>query len=56
MVEHLLEHHFDTIFPRIEQRALADKRFGAMFAMCAKFGQAELPKNAPRFDALKAAV
>jgi len=27
-----------------------------MFGICAKFGQSELPKNAPRFDALKAAV
>jgi hypothetical protein len=56
LLEHLLEHHFDTIFPRVEQRALVDKRFGAMFGICAKCGQAELPKNAPRFDALKAAV
>jgi hypothetical protein len=56
LLEHLLEHHFDVIFPRVEQRALGDKRFGAMFSICAKCGQAELPKNAPRFDALKAAV
>jgi hypothetical protein len=56
LLEHLLEHHFDAIFPRVEQRALVDKRFGAMFGICAKFGQSELPKNAPRFDALKAAV
>ena len=56
LLEHLLEHHFDSIFPRVEQRALADKQFAAMFAVCWKFGQAELPENATRFDALKAAV
>ena len=56
LLEHLLEHHFDTIFPRVEQRALADKHFAAMFGVCSKFGQADLPKNASRFDALKAAV
>jgi hypothetical protein len=56
LLEHLLEYHFDTIFPRVEQRASVDKRFGEMFGICSKFGQAELPENAQRFDALKAAV
>jgi hypothetical protein len=56
LLEHLLEHHFDTIFPRVEQRARTDKRFAAMFGICSKFGQAELARNASRFDALKAAV
>ncbi len=56
LLEHLLEHHFDTIFPRVEQRATVDKRFGETFRMCAKFGQAELPQNASRFDALKATL
>jgi hypothetical protein len=56
LLEHLLEHHFHVIFPRVEQRALVDKQFGDMFGICSKFGQAELPENAPRFDALKATV
>ncbi len=56
LLEHLLEHHFDVIFPRVEQRVRMDKRFGETFGMCAKFGQAELPENAPRFDALMAAM
>ena len=56
LLEHLLEHHFDVIFSRVEQRASVDKRFGDMFGICAKFGQAELPDNAVRFDALKKAV
>ncbi len=56
LLEHLLEYHFDAIFPRVERRVRVDKWFGAMFGICSKFGQAELPGNAPRFDALQAAV
>ena len=56
LLEHLLEYHFDSIFLRVDQLARADKRFGAMFAICSKCGQAELPANATRFDALQAAV
>jgi len=56
LLEHLLEHHFDFIFPRVEQQVSVDKRFGETFGMCAKCGQAELPDNALRFDALMAAV
>jgi hypothetical protein len=56
LLEHLLEHHFDSIFPRVEARARNDKLFASMFGVCARFGQAELPANARRFDALQASI
>jgi hypothetical protein len=52
-LEHLLEYHFDVIFPRVQERARSNKRFADMFARCWRFGQSDLPENAKRFDALK---
>src|SRR5437763_13581729 len=34
LLEHLLEHHFATYFPRVEQMALADPLFGDTFLGC----------------------
>jgi len=56
LLEHLLEHHFELIFPRVERRVSVDKLFADTFTRCAKFGQSDLPENARRFDALKAAL
>lgn len=53
LLEHLLGEHFDAIFPRAEQRALADPLFARMFLMCWKFGQTEQPGFEERFDALR---
>ena len=53
LLEHLLEHHFDLIFPRVERAAKMDLRFADMFRRCWKFGQSELAGNASRFDALQ---
>ena len=53
LLEHLLEHHFAAIFPRVQQRALADPLFADTFLRCAQFGQAEEPSNAQRFQWLR---
>jgi hypothetical protein len=52
LLEHLLQHHFELMFPRVEERANSDTLFADTFKRCWKLGQAELPKNAARFDAL----
>jgi hypothetical protein len=57
LLEHLLEYHFDHLFPQISALARSDKFFARTVAMCWKFGDAEKPENAVRFgqllDALK---
>lgn len=53
LLEHLLEHHFEAIFPRVEAAAAADPIFADMFLRCWKFGRSELPANAAKFDALR---
>jgi hypothetical protein len=56
LLEHLLEHHFTTYFPRVEELALAEPLFGDTFLRCWQFGQAEAPGNAKRFEALQKRV
>ena len=51
LLEHLLEHHFEAFFPRVEQAA-ANPLFADTFSLCWKFGQAEIPANSARWDAL----
>lgn len=53
LLEHLMEHHFELIFPRVEQLTKVDKMFADTFTRCWKLGEAELPQNASRFDALR---
>lgn len=53
LLEHLLEHHFDTIFPPVEKAAKENQLFEDMFCGCRKFGQSEVQKNAERFDRLQ---
>jgi hypothetical protein len=54
LLEHLLEHHFELVFPRVEARANRDPLFADTFKRCWKLGQAALPLNATRFDELSA--
>jgi hypothetical protein len=54
VLEHLLEHHFELIFPRVEALALADARFADTFSSCWKFGQNKEVANSARFEALLA--
>lgn len=53
LVEHLLEHHFRTFFPRLEALSRTSVRFGDCFKMCWKLGQARHPANRKRFHALE---
>jgi hypothetical protein len=50
LVEHLLEYHFELIFPLVRQAALNSVRFADTFERCWWFGQAEYPKNARRIN------
>lgn len=53
LVEHLLEHHFDLIFPKVKEAVHENKCFADTFCGCWKFGQAEKAGNARRFDRLE---
>lgn len=52
VLEHLLEHHFELLFPRVESLALSCPRFASTFGMCWKIGQSTVPDNESRFDVL----
>jgi hypothetical protein len=52
LLEHLLEYHFDGFIARVEETAAADRLFGHMVSICGKFGHAEEPGRAARFDRL----
>jgi hypothetical protein len=52
VLEHLLEHHFESMFPRVEELARSNSNFALTFRGCSKFGQSELPENSKRFDRL----
>jgi len=54
LLEHLLEYHFEMIFPRVLKASRRNKLFADTFCRCSKFGQSELPSNAKRIDGLKA--
>jgi len=49
LLEHLLEEHFDLIFPRVEAAVGTDAFFADTFSRCWQFGQATIPENARRF-------
>jgi hypothetical protein len=53
LLEHLLEHHFETLFPRVRREALASVRFADTVASCWPFGFAALPRNLARMQRLK---
>ena len=52
LLEHLLEYHFDLIFPRVEAAAKSNAYFADTTAQCWKFGEAKQPERAQRFDRL----
>jgi len=54
LVEHLLEFHFESIFPHIETASLENALFGDTFLRAWKLGQAKEPENSARFEALRA--
>jgi len=53
LLEHLLEYHFDAIFPRVEAACHANPYFVDTFKTCWKFGQANEPERGKLFDALR---
>jgi hypothetical protein len=56
LLEHLLEHHFETYFDRVEQACGQSQQFARVFATCWGFGDTKQPENAARFDRLKKRV
>jgi hypothetical protein len=53
-LEDILEHHFDSFFPRVEELVRSSRRFADTFSRCWKFGQADEPSRAAQFDRLQA--
>jgi hypothetical protein len=53
LLEHLLERHFDLIFPRVRRAALASVRFADTFRSCWSFGQSEESTSAARMESLR---
>ena len=53
LLEHLLQYHFDLIFPRVRTLAESNRLFSDTFSSCWKHGQAELPANSKKWDALR---
>ena len=56
VLEHLLEHHFELVFPQVEQQVAVDRYFSDTFSRSWKLGKSNLPENSRRFDALLAQV
>jgi hypothetical protein len=52
LLEHLLENHFDLLFPRVETAARSSISFAKTTSQCWKFGEAKEPMRAARFDRL----
>jgi hypothetical protein len=50
LLEHLLEYHFDLLFPRIETAAKSNIWFDKATARCWKFAQVTEPKRADSKD------
>ena len=46
VLEHILEYHFDSFFPRVAACARSSRWFRTTFGWCWQMGQAELPRNA----------
>jgi len=52
LLEHLLENHFDLLFPRVETAARSSISFAKTTSQSWKFGEAKEPMRAARFDRL----
>ena len=52
LLEHLIEQHFELIFPRVEKLAMDNADFAWTFTMCWKFGQSKMRANSKRWDKL----
>src|ERR1700693_714600 len=56
LLEHLLESHFDLLFPRVEAAARSNVWFAKTTVQCWKLGEAKEPTRAARFDRLCAEI
>jgi len=56
LLEHLLEYHFDLIFPGVEAAATSNPLFADTFRTGWKLGQAEEPSRAQLFDQLRQSI
>lgn len=56
LLEHLLEYHFDLIFPLVERASIRSKRFAETFGYCSEFGHTLVPENQKRVAALRKAI
>ena len=54
LLEHLLEHHFASMFPRIERAVQEELLLADTFCRCWKFGEAQASDHSDEFDRLKA--
>jgi hypothetical protein len=54
LLEHLLEHHFDTLIARVEASAMTSSEFAQTVLACWSFGKMEEPTRAARFARLLA--
>ncbi len=53
LVEHLLEHHFELLFPRVRRAALESPRFAKTLGSCWCFGDAKVQKDSARIKRLQ---
>ena len=56
LLEHLLEHHFDRMFPLVSEACSRSRRFADTFSRCGEFGQTRSRRNVRRFRALQREV
>lgn len=56
LLEHLLEYHFDLIFPRVVDAVRANPFFAKTFLICWKLGQAKETGHSEQFDQLRAEI
>jgi hypothetical protein len=54
LLEHLLGHHFSSLFPRVEEAVRGNALLADTFLRCWKVGQSTETRNAKRFNDLQA--
>ena len=53
VLEHLLEHHFDRIFPQLDALARRDGAFARTVQLCWEFGDSETPTHSSMLRSLQ---
>ncbi len=53
LIEHLLEHHFESIIPLVERECAENETFRQTVEVCWEFGDTLEPANRKRFHALR---